>query len=87
MPGPVNPQVPYQLRVQLFISGRTGGHTSVGHRQLELLVVLDVKVLVLELLSVDALSSRTVSPGEVSTLEHEALDTSVEQRSLVTYKT
>ena len=40
--------------------------TGVGHRQLELLVVLDLKVLVLKLLAVDALAAGAVAAGEVT---------------------
>jgi hypothetical protein len=42
-----------------------------------------LKVLVLELLPIDALASRAVSLREVSALDHEALDDAVEDGALV----
>jgi hypothetical protein len=41
------------------------------------------RTLVLKLLAVDALSTGTVSSGEVSTLDHELADDPVERRALV----
>lgn len=45
--------------------------------------MLQLKVLVIELGPVDGLSSRAVAFCEVSTLDHERLDDSVESRTLV----
>jgi hypothetical protein len=42
-----------------------------------------LKVLVLELLPVDALSACAISLREISALDHEALDDTVEARALV----
>ena len=57
--------------------------TSVGHAQQERLLVLELKVLVLELLSVDALTTGSIASSEVTTLDHERLDNTVETRALV----
>ena len=51
---------------------------SICHAQQERLLVLELKVLVLELLAVDALASSTISSSEVTTLNHERLDDTVE---------
>jgi hypothetical protein len=45
--------------------------------------VLELKVLVLELFSVDALTASTIASSEVTTLDHERLDDTVETRALV----
>jgi hypothetical protein len=42
-----------------------------------------LKVLILELLAVDALASRAISLCEITALYHEALDDAVEDRALV----
>jgi hypothetical protein len=47
------------------------------------LVVHLLKVLILKLLSIDALASRAISLGEVSTLYHERFYDAVEERTLV----
>ena len=60
-----------------------GVRTSVGHGQQARLVVLQLEVLVGELLAVDGLATRAVTAGEVTTLEHELRDDSVEGRTLV----
>lgn len=52
--------------------------TGIGHRQLELLVVLDLKVLVLELFAVDALAAGAVAAREVA-YEEARLDISPSQ--------
>jgi hypothetical protein len=57
--------------------------TSIGHAQQEGLLVLELKVLVLELFSVDALTASTVASSEVTTLDHKRLDDTVETRALV----
>ena len=56
--------------------------SSVGHGEGSSLV-LDLEVLVLKLGAVDRLSSGAVVVGEVSSLDHEVLDDTVEGRSLV----
>lgn len=58
--------------------GTVGVWTSVGHGQQTWSVVLLDKVLVLELLTVDGLTASTVTSGEVTTLQHELRDHSVE---------
>jgi hypothetical protein len=45
--------------------------------------VLELKVLVLELYSVDALTTSSIASSEVTTLDHEGLDDTVETRALV----
>lgn len=45
--------------------------------------MLELEVLVSELLSVDGFSTSSVEVGEVTSLEHELWDNSVEDRSLV----
>jgi len=63
--------------------GSVGVRSSVGHREKSGLGVLELEVLVSELLTVDGLSSGTVTLGEVTSLEHEFRDNSVEGRSSV----
>jgi len=60
-----------------------GAGTSVGHAQEEGHGVLFLEVLIGKLFSVDAFSSSSISFGEVSTLEHELGDDSVENGSLI----
>ena len=50
--------------------------------QLTLLGVLELEVLVLELGSVDRLAASTIVVGEITTLNHEILDDTVETASL-----
>jgi len=50
--------------------------------QLTLLGVLELEVLVLELGSVDRLAASTIVVGEVTSLNHEILDDTVETASL-----
>jgi hypothetical protein len=57
--------------------------SRVGHAQQEWLVVDLLEVLVFELLAVDALTTRAVAFCEISALNHEALDNTVEARPLV----
>lgn len=57
-----------------------GVGTSIGHRQQTGLVVLQDEVLIRELVAVDGLSTGTVTAGEVTTLEHELGDDTVEGR-------
>jgi hypothetical protein len=57
--------------------------TGICHGQQERLLVLELKVLVRELLSVDRLSTSAIACCEVTTLDHKLLDHSVECRSLV----
>lgn len=55
----------------------------VGHAENALLGVLELEVLVGELLSVDGLSTSSIAVGEVTTLDHEVLDDTVEGRALI----
>lgn len=57
--------------------------SRVGHAQQERLVVDLLKVLILELLAVDALTTRAVAFCEITALDHEALNDAVEARALV----
>lgn len=52
--------------------------SSVCHAQKKWLVVDLFKVLVLELLAIDALAARSISHSKVSALDHEAFDDAVE---------
>jgi hypothetical protein len=61
-----------------------GVGSSVGHGQQSRLGVLELEVLIGKLVAVDGLSTGTVSVGEVTTLQHEVGDDSVEGRSGVT---
>ena len=61
--------------------GRT--RTSISHAEEERAVVLEIKVLILKLLAIDTLASGAVARGEVTTLDHERYDDSVEARALV----
>lgn len=56
---------------------------SVGHGQQARAGVLDLEVLVRELLAVDRLATSAVATGEVTSLEHELGDDTVEGRALV----
>merc|ERR1719271_1257190 len=56
---------------------------GVGHAQEALALVLRIEVLIGELLPVDALTTSTISVGEVAALDHEILDNTVELRPLV----
>jgi hypothetical protein len=64
--------------------GAVGVGTSVGHGEETGLVVLVDEVLIGELLTVDGATTSTVVAGEVTTLEHELGDDTVEGRALVT---
>lgn len=57
--------------------------SSVRHAQQERPVVDLLKVLVLELLAVNALTARAIAFCEVSTLDHEALNHAMEARAFV----
>lgn len=52
--------------------------SGVSHRQQSRLGVLELEVFILELVAVDGLSTGTVSVGEVTALQHEVGDDSVE---------
>lgn len=56
---------------------------GVGHGQQTRAGVLDLEVLIGELLAVDGLATSAVATGEVTTLEHELGDDTVEGRALV----
>jgi hypothetical protein len=60
-----------------------GAWPSVGHTQQKRLLVQSLEILVLKFLAIDALSARAVALGEVTALDHEALDHAVEARALV----
>jgi len=55
-----------------------GVGASVGHGEEEWLLVLELEVLIWELLAVDGLSTSAVTTGEVTTLQHEIRDHTVE---------
>lgn len=57
---------------------------GVGHGQQTRAGVLDLEVLIGELLAIDGLATSAVATGEVTTLEHELRDDTVEGRALVT---
>ena len=63
--------------------GAVGVWTGVCHRKLTRLGVLDVEVLVFELVAVDGLTAVAVEVGDVTTLDHEAWNDSVENGVLV----
>jgi hypothetical protein len=63
--------------------GAVGVGASVGHGQQTGAVVLQLEVLIGKLLAVDGLAASTVTAGEVTALEHEVGDDSVEGRALV----
>ncbi len=54
-----------------------GVRTSVGHREAESFM-LELKVFVFKAVSVDGLSTGSISPGEVTSLNHKVRDDSVE---------
>jgi hypothetical protein len=60
-----------------------GTGARVGHAQDSSALVLEVKVFVIKLVSVDALSAGTVVVGEITTLAHELGDDAMEAASLV----
>ena len=57
--------------------------SSVGHGEQERLLVRQSEVLVVELLSVNGLSTRAISIGEVTALDHELGNDAVESAPLV----
>jgi len=61
-----------------------GVGTSVSHGEEEGLLVAELEVLILELAAVDRDTTGTVAASEVTTLEHELRDDTVERRLLVT---
>jgi hypothetical protein len=63
--------------------GAVGILASVGHGQKTRLGVLDFEVLISELLAVNGLATGAIALGEVTTLEHETGDHTVETRSSV----
>lgn len=58
--------------------GAVGVWAGIRHRKLTRLGVLDVEVLVLELVAVDGLTAVAVEVGDVTTLDHEPWNDSVE---------
>jgi hypothetical protein len=63
--------------------GAVGVGAGVGHGEQTRLVVLQLEVLIGELLTVDGLAASAVTTGEVTTLEHELGDDTVERGALV----
>ena len=63
--------------------GAVGVLAGVGHRQQARSVVFQLEVFVRELGAVDRLAAGPISLGEVATLDHEALNNSVERAALV----
>lgn len=63
--------------------GTVGVSSGIGHGQQEWLVVLQLEVLIIKLSTVDGFTTSTISSGEVTTLEHELRDHSVEVATLV----
>jgi hypothetical protein len=55
----------------------------VGHAEKTLASVLELEVLIGELLAVDGLAASSITLGEVTTLDHELLDDTVEGRALI----
>lgn len=64
--------------------GTVGVGTGVGHGKQTGAVVLQLEVLISELLAIDGLATSAVATGEVTTLEHEFRDDSVERRTGIT---
>jgi len=60
-----------------------GVGSSVGHREQTRSIVLQFKVLIRKLVTVDGLASGSIATGEVATLEHEVGNDSVERGALV----
>lgn len=67
--------------MRVSVESHTG--TGISHGQKERSVVLELKVLVFELGTVDGLAAGAVTLGEVTALDHELLDHSVEGGALV----
>jgi hypothetical protein len=57
--------------------------SSIGHRKKTRASVLKLKVLIGELLSIDRLSTGTITTSEVTSLNHEVVDNTVELRAFV----
>merc|ERR1712137_101621 len=60
-----------------------GVGSSVGHREKVFLSVLQSKVLVVELGSIDGLATSSIATSEIASLAHELRDDAVEGRALV----
>jgi hypothetical protein len=60
-----------------------GVSTSIGHAKKTRGVVLDGEVLIVKLVTVDALAASTITTGKVTSLTHEVSDNTVELRALV----
>lgn len=63
--------------------GAVGVGTAVGHGEEAGLGVTEVEVLISKLVAVDGLAASAVAAGEVTTLDHEVLDDTVELGALV----
>ena len=73
---PIGPAVSFVPTVKCFQSWRTG--TGVGHGEEKRLLMLDLEVFVLELLSINRFTSGTIARCEISSLNHERLDDTME---------
>lgn len=60
------------------------GWKSTDHRENAFLGMLELKVLVRKLLAVNGLATRSITIGEIATLDHERLDNTVERAALIT---
>ena len=74
--------MPRQVLISMWREG-VGDRAGVGHTEQSLLGVLQLEVLIIKLGSIDGLSTCSISLGEVSALDHEVLDHTVERRVLV----
>lgn len=63
--------------------GSIGVLSGIGHGEESRLVVLELKVLIWKTLAIDGLAASAVTLGEITALEHEVGDHTVERRSLV----
>ena len=59
-----------------------GVWSSISHRHVTSLGVLDGEIFIVELVTIDGLTTSAVSGGEVTTLSHESLDDTVERAAL-----
>jgi hypothetical protein len=57
--------------------------TSIGHAEEEWPIMQLAEVLIVKLLAIDTLASRSIAGSEITTLDHELLDDSVESAALV----
>lgn len=62
-----------------------GVFTSIGHRQPTSAVVLELEVFVGEFFTIDTAATSAVTSGEISSLDHEVFDDSVEFAAFITF--